>query len=112
MKLDLFERAMIAIVVGSIPQREPKKMRLAVRALDAVDSEGITEEHDGQSVAYFLGLCGEDPVEIEMPPEEQKFIVETMLQNDWAGRMLRPLVGLWDRLYPQWEELPVQKGRQ
>lgn len=115
MEFSGFERAMTGIVVGNTPQPEPAGMHMAVRVLDVLE---ITEEMivglDGVVFSSIVDDEKYEGIEAELTPDEKKFIARLMVRNGgFGGRMLRLLIPLWERLYPNWEELAAaeQPGR-
>lgn len=110
MELSDVERVMIGLLVGNTPQRRPADMRMAVRVLELLEiTESMIIDLDGMAVSALAESQEHEGIEVELSPDEAKFIVKVMVQNgNFGGRMLRLLIPLWERLYPNWEELAVE----
>lgn len=111
-----FERSIIGVVVGNTPQPDrPSDMKMAVQVLDLLE---ITAEMVANlNGVPFLSIVSSDKyegIEVDVTPDQAKFIVRTLLHNgNFGGLMLREVIPMYERLYPKWEELaPDTPSRQ
>lgn len=111
MQFDKFELAMIALVVGQVPQKKPADMKMAVTVLDSLDiSAEETSKYAGRPMNEIMALSGEEPADVKLTADECKFVAKTMVTTavanpQFGGNMLRLMIPLWEKLYPKWEEL-------
>lgn len=106
MEVNRFQAMVMAIFVGNIPQKKPAGMLMAVRIFGKIPLEAAEiDACDGKPWATLLPLVNEAPVEIELSPDESKFMTKLMVDNvNFGGRVLSLLIPLWEELYPKWEE--------
>ena len=106
MEVTRFQGVMMAIFVGNIPQKKPADMLMAVRIFEKIPLEASeVAAYNGKPWEVLMPLVGKEPVEIELSPDEAKFVAKLMVDNaSFGAKILGLLIPMWEQLYPKWEE--------
>lgn len=123
-KLDLLERFWIyqSLANERPVGGTPKQWRLAINLLERLNMEDeAVAECEGKPL---IELHGKEEAEFTFTPDEAQFMVKMLIlqrvrtaaggwsvqPKGWVGGQLVYLIPLYDKLYPQWEQITPNKA--